>query len=143
MRLFSFFKEILQTLTIGENALLARRCVSYIIREIEEPSDVEISSLSDRTTSILMTRTLSPEIVLPLSSSARSRSDRTPSKFKQDTKKGTKARYSKKGTQMKHKNQRGTGASSSGPTPEERARSLLLPTIDEAEDSVPRERSQG
>ena len=39
--------------------------------------------------------------------------------------------------------QQGTGASSSGLTPEERARSMTLPTTDEAEDSVPLRRSQG
>ena len=40
-----------------------------------------------------------------------------------------------------HKEAKGTGASSSGLTPEERARSLLLPTSDETE-GVPRERSE-
>ena len=35
---------------------------------------------------------------------------------------------------------KGTGASSSGMSPDERARSLLVPTTDEAEGSVPRER---
>jgi hypothetical protein len=51
---------------------------------------------------------------------------------KHDQKKGTKTQ-----PQMQ-----GRGASSSGLTPEERARSLLLPTTDETEGSVPRERSE-
>ena len=64
-----------------------------------------------------------------------SRSDRGPAKFKQN----------KTDTQQKpktlHKDTQGTGASSSGLTPEERARSLLLPTPDETE-GVPRGRSE-
>ncbi len=51
--------------------------------------------------------------------------------------------YSNKSTKTNLRNPQGTGASSSGLTPEERARSLLLPTTDEVEDSAPRERSQG
>ena len=49
-----------------------------------------------------------------------------------------------KGHKTKSKETRRTAASSSsGLTPEERARSLLLPTTDETEGSVPRERSEG
>ena len=45
-----------------------------------------------------------------------------------------------KGQKTSRKDVQGTGASSSGLTPEERARSLLLPTTDETE-GVPRERA--
>ena len=70
------------------------------------------------------------------SSSTRSRSDRRPSKFKQDKE------LSVRDHKSKLQEPKGTGASSSGMSPEERARSLLLPTTDEAECSVPRERSE-
>ena len=48
-----------------------------------------------------------------------------------------------KGTKLINKNPRGTGAFSAGLAIEERARSLLVYTTDEVEDSVPRERSHG
>ena len=70
------------------------------------------------------------------SSSTRSRSDRRPAKFKQDRGNVTK------GQKSKVPDSKGTGASSSGLSLEERARSLLLPTTDEAEGPVPRERSE-
>jgi len=70
------------------------------------------------------------------SSSIRSRSDRTPAKFKQD--KG----YVSKGQKSKLPEPKGIGASSSGMSLEERARSLLLPTTDEKKGSAPRERSE-
>ena len=68
------------------------------------------------------------------SSSTRSRSDRRPAKFKQN-----KTDIQQK-SKTRHKEAKGTRASSSRLTPEERARSLLLPTSDETE-GVPRERS--
>ena len=69
------------------------------------------------------------------SSSIRSRSNRRPAKFKQN-----KTETQRKSKTL-HKEANGTGASSSGLTPEERAGSLLLPTSDETE-GVPRERSE-
>ena len=67
-------------------------------------------------------------------SSLRSRSDRRATKFEKN--KGDV----QKGQKTLRKEVKGTGASSSGLTPEERARSRLLPTTDETE-GVPRERA--
>ena len=72
-------------------------------------------------------------------SSMISRSDRTPSKFKQSIQNNPN-QDQKKGSNTKPKTSQGTGASFSGLTFEERARSLQLPTMDETEGSVPRER---
>ena len=108
----------------------------------EEPSDAEISSLGSD-------KWFKPDHSHPddddfksedrpsTSSSTRSRSDIISAKFKPDTE------ACNKGQRTKPKEPKGIGASSSGLSPEERARSLLLPTIDEAKGSVPRERSEG
>ena len=54
-----------------------------------------------------------------------------------------RARQHNKGPKTKPINQQGIGASSSRLTPEEHARSLILHTTDEVEDSVPHERPRG
>ena len=116
-----------------------------------EPSDTEISSLADKD--------FKPNYFDPddadvqsgdrpsTSSSTRSRSDRTPRSSSRTHKRDQSRIFNKKKTDKdtthKKKKTRWTGASSSGLYPEERAHSLLLPTTDEAADSVPRERSQG
>jgi hypothetical protein len=72
--------------------------------------------------------------MMKISNMKNSHSDRRPAKF----------RPNKEALKQREKLQKpkGTGASSSGMSPEERARSLLLPTTDEAEGSVLRERSE-